>query len=91
VDESPSVPAVDTSPAMWEHVALHLDGFVLDESTLVNSHILPYVRMIASLLEGRTIRLEELLVALRNSLRQRSMGRLLRREYVLRYLNQHPP
>jgi hypothetical protein len=84
-------PAVDTSPALREHLTLHLAGFVLDESTLVNSPILPYVRMAASVLEGRTISHEELLTALRKSLRQRSMGRLLRREYVLRYLNQHPP
>jgi len=88
VDESPSV---DTSPAMLDHLTLHLDGFVLDEPTLVNSRILPYVRMVASVLEGRTISREELIAALRNSMRQRSIGRLPRREYVLRYLNQHPP
>jgi len=88
VDEFPSV---DPSPAMWEHLALHLDGFVLDEPTLVNSRILPYVQMVASVLEGRTISRVELLTALRKSLRQRSIGRLPRREYVLRYLNGHPP
>jgi hypothetical protein len=91
VDESPSVA---TSPAKWEHrehLRLHLDGFVLDEPTLVNSCILPYVRMVASVLEGRTISREELLTALRQSLRQRSIGQLPRREYVLRYLHQHPP
>ena len=84
-------PSVDTSPAMLEHLTLHLDGIVLDESILVNSRILPYVRMVASVLEGRTISREELLAALRKSMRQRSIGRLPRREYVLRYLNQHPP
>ena len=84
-------PSVDTSPAMLEHLTLHLAGFVLDEATLVNSRILPYVRMVANVLEGRTISHGELLTALRRSMRQRSMGRLLRREYVLRYLNQHPP
>ncbi len=76
---------------MWEHLTLHLDGFVLDEQILVNSRILPYVRMVASVLEGRTISREELIAALRNSMRQRSIRRLPRREYVLRYLNQHPP
>ncbi len=88
VDESPSV---DTSRAMWEHLTLHLDGFVLDEPTLVNSRVLPYVRMVASVLERRTISREELLAALRNGMRQRSIVRSPRREYVLRYLNQHPP
>ncbi len=42
-------------------------------------------------IEGQTIGREELLAALRKSLRQRSMGRRARREYVLRYLNEHPP
>ena len=88
VDEFPSV---DPSPAMWEHLALHLDGFVLDEPTLVNSRILPYVQMVASVLEGRTISRVELLTALLKRIRQRSIGRLPRREYVLRYLNGHPP
>jgi len=88
VDESPSV---DTSPAMGEHLTLHLDGFVLDEPTLVNSRVLPYVQMLASVLERRTISREELLAALRNGMRQRSIVRSPRREYVLRYLNQHPP
>ncbi len=77
--------------ASSENITLPLDGFVLDERALVNSPILPYVRMVASLIEGRTISREELIAALRNSMRQRSIGRLPRREYVLRYLNQHPP
>jgi len=85
------LPLMDTSPAMWEPLTLNLNGFVLDEPTLVNSRILPYVRMVASLLEGRTIRREELIAALRKSMRQRSIDRLPHREYVLRYLNQHPP
>ncbi len=88
VDESPSV---DTSPAMLDHLTLHLDGFVLDEPTLLNSRVLPYVQMVASVLERRTISREELLAALRNGMRQRSIVRSPRREYVLRYLNQHPP
>jgi hypothetical protein len=94
VDESPSVDVdvdVDTSPAILEHVTWKLDGFVLDESTLFNSRILPYVRMVVSVLERKMISREELLAALRKSMRQRSIDRLPRREYVLRYLNQHPP
>ena len=70
---------------------LMFEGFVLDESTLVRSSVLSYVAMIVSLIEGRTIRREEVLLWLRTSMRQRSMGGLPHREYVLRYLHQHPP
>ena len=88
VDESPSV---DTSQAILEQLTLNLDGSVLDARALVNSRILPYVGMVASVLERRTISREELIAALLRSMRQRSIARAPRREYVLRYLNQHPP
>lgn len=52
---------------------LPLEGLSLDETTLRNSPVLPYVAMLASLLE------------------QRRIGRQSRREYVVRYLQQHPP
>jgi len=68
-----------------------LDGFTLDAATLVNSPLLPYLAMIAGLIEGRVIGREELLQALLQSMRQRSFDRLPRREYVLRLLKQHPP
>jgi len=73
------------------NVQLTLEGFTLDEVLLVNSPMLPYLAMVASLLEGRTIGREELLQTLRKKMRQRSFDRLPRREYVLRFLNQHPP
>lgn len=81
----------DATEATLENVTLPLEGFVLDDSTLVNSHILPYVLIVASILERRTIRREELIAALRKSMRQRSIDRRPRREYVLRFLKQHPP
>jgi hypothetical protein len=68
-----------------------LEDLLLDESTLLNSPVLPYVLMVASVIERRPIRREELLAALRGSMRQRSIGRWSRREYVLRYLQEHPP
>ena len=68
-----------------------LSGFALDEVTLVNSALLPYLAMVASVLERRAIRVTELLCVLRRSMRQRSFDRLPQREYVLRFLNQHPP
>ena len=74
-----------------ENAVFAWEGLLLDEPTLRNSHVLPYVLMVASVLEGRTIHREELLAALRKRMRQRSIGRLSRREYVLRFLQQHPP
>jgi hypothetical protein len=71
--------------------ALSVEDLLLDEATLVNSPALPYVLMVASVLECRTVTREELLAALRESVRQRRIGLRARRDYVLRYLNQHPP
>jgi len=53
--------------------------------------MLPYLAMVASLIEGRAISREELLYVLRRSMRQRSFDRLPRREYALCFLDQHPP
>ena len=72
-------------------MTLTVEGFVFDEPTLVKSSMLSYLAMVTSLIERRTIGREELLKWLRQSMRQRSIGRLPRREYVLRYLQQHPP
>ena len=68
-----------------------LEGLHLDEPTLENSRILPYAQMDASVIERKTISRDELIAALRKRMRQRSIGGQARREYVLRYLNQHPP
>ncbi len=90
VSEPPAQEVLELA-ASAENVALPLEGLLLDEPTLVNSRILPYVRMVASVIEGRTISHDELVAALRKRMRQRSIARLPHREYVLRYLNQHPP
>ncbi len=87
----PAVQEVLELAAPAENLTLPLEGFVLDERALVSSHILPYVQMVASVIEGRTITREELIAALLKRMRQRSIGRLPHREYILRYLNQHPP
>jgi hypothetical protein len=70
---------------------LVLDSFTLDEATLMNSALLPYLAMVATVIEGRAISCQELLGILRQTMRQRSFDRLPRREYVLRFLDQHPP
>jgi len=89
----PSDPAAPVAPEKPpdENVKLTLGGFTLNEVMLVNSPMWPYLAMVASLLEGRKIRPKVLLKTLRERMRQRSFDRLPRREYVLRFLAQHPP
>ena len=90
-DPTPQPREVDFEEAARADVKLVLDGLVLDEVTLVNSSMLSYLAMVASVIEGHTISREKLLQVLRRSMRQRSFDRLPRREYVLGFLNQHPP
>jgi hypothetical protein len=87
----PSAAAPDLTIDLATDLTVQLDRFVLDEATLVNSPVLPYLLLIVHLLDGGRLTREELLAALRPSMRQRSIGRRPRREYVLDYLNQHPP
>ena len=72
-------------------IELDLDGVILDESSVVNSPMLPYIRTLIWIIDR--IRLSHVEVAgwLRQVLRQRSMACRRRREYVLRFLHQHPP
>jgi hypothetical protein len=72
-------------------VELRLDGVVLDESSVVNSPMLPYLRMLVSLIEGIRLTCQELVRLLRQALRQRSLAPRRRIDYVLRFLHQHPP
>ena len=53
--------------------------------------MLKYLRMVTSLIEGRRISMEEILIMLARIVRQRSMYRTRRIDYVLDYLNKHPP
>jgi hypothetical protein len=89
----PTRPPTQSSPEEIrdEDVKLTLDGFTLDEATLAGSSMLPYLAMVATVIEGRTIGADELLGLLLRSMRQRSFDRLPRREYVLCVVNQHPP
>jgi hypothetical protein len=72
-------------------VELDLDGVILDESSVVQSPMLPYIRTLIWMIDG--IRLSHVEVAewLVQVQRQRSMASCPRREYVLRFLHQHPP
>jgi hypothetical protein len=64
---------------------------VLDEPTLTNSPLLPYVRLVVNLLEGLQLTCQELVARLRQTLRQRSWAWRRRANYVWEYLHQHPP
>lgn len=70
---------------------LRFAGVLLQESTLPQSRVLPHVRMVVSLIERVSIRLEQLIVFLRQAMRQQRMAKRCGGDYVLHVLNQHPP
>jgi hypothetical protein len=70
---------------------LRLDGVLLDEPSLLASPMLPYARMVVSLVEGVPFSLAELVNLLRRALRQHSIARRRRTDYVLHVLHQRPP
>jgi len=74
-----------------EKVELRLDGVVLDESSVTNSPLLPYVRMVVSLIEGIRLTCRELVGLLIRARRQHSFALRSRIDYVLHFLHQHPP
>ena len=68
-----------------------LSGVVLDETSLGNTSVLAYVRMIVNQIEGTKRSQIELVDLLRQSMRQHSIVKRARTDYVLRFLHQHPP
>jgi len=70
---------------------LALEGVSLDEASLVQSPMLEYVQMVASLIEGRCVGRDELVEGLRRTMRQRSLAQRSRTDYILHFLHQHPP
>jgi len=63
----------------------------LDEPTVRSSPLLPHVLTVVNLLRGLRLELGELVKWLLEVLRQRSIPQRRRRDYVLEYLQQHPP
>ena len=53
--------------------------------------MLPYLRMVTSLLEGRPVSLAEVVAMLRRALRQHRMVRTRRMDQTLAWLHEHPP
>lgn len=72
-------------------VELRLEGMVLDESSLLRSRMLPYVRMLVGLIEGIELSRDGLVEVLRQAMRQHSIANRRRVDYVLCFLHQHPP
>lgn len=64
---------------------------VLDESSLVNSPMLSYVRLIVSLIEGVEFSRREVLGLLRQALRQHRIGAGGGNDYLLSFRHLHPP
>jgi hypothetical protein len=56
-----------------------------------DAHMVRYVRMVTSLIEGRRVSLVEILEMLARVVRQRSMARGRRIDYVLRHLMKNAP
>jgi hypothetical protein len=74
-----------------QQAELCLEGVVLRESSLGISPVLPYVRMLVSLIDGVEFSCQEIVRWLGEALRQHRIAPRPRREYVLRFLHQHPP
>ena len=72
-------------------VEVRLAGVVLDETSLENTSVLAYVRMIVNQIEGTKRSQFELVDLLRQSMKQHSIVKRTRTDYVLRFLHQHPP
>ena len=56
-----------------------------------NAQVVEHVRMVTSLIEKREVRLEEIIKMLVRALRQHSIGRGKRIDYIIRYLNKSSP
>ena len=57
----------------------------------VGAAMVSYVRLTTSLIEGRRVGRDEILALLERVVRQHSFGRREKTDYVLWYLNKHPP
>ena len=88
------VPDPQASPNTSDYappVELRLEGVVLNESSLVDSPMLPYLRMVVSLIEGVELTCREVLNLLREAMRQHSIGACSKIDYLLGFWQRHPP
>jgi hypothetical protein len=57
----------------------------------LNARMVEHVRVVASLIEGRRVSLAEIWEMLARALRQHSLGRVRRNDYIVGKLNEAPP
>jgi hypothetical protein len=81
----------NTSTSNTPPVELRLEGVMLNESSLAESPMLPYLRMVVGLIEGIELTCREVLHLLLRAMRQHSIGACSKIDYVLGFLQQHPP
>lgn len=62
-----------------------------DESSMASSPVLPYVRMVVSLIEGVEFTSREVLQLLRQTMRQHRIGARRGIDYLRGFHHQHPP
>ena len=89
--DSASDPAEPVPEESSQPIKMQLAGVTLDDSCLVRSPILSYVQLLVQLAEGFRLSSNELITALRESMRQHSIAYRSRVDYVLQFLHQHPP
>ena len=70
---------------------LRLERVVLDESSVTTSPMLPYVRMVMSLIEGVEFTCHEVVHRLRQRMRQHRIGDLSRNDYLRGIPHPRPP
>ena len=78
-------------PDECQQVNVRFDGVVLDEASVTNSPLLPYVRMMVSLIDGVRLNCRELVGLLLQAQRQHRFAFWSKIDYVLRFLHEHPP
>lgn len=86
-----AVPASPANEPLPTTAKLRLEGLVLDEASVANSPMLPYVRMVVSLFEGVEFTCREVVHLLGQAMRQHSIGARRRIDYLLGFLHRHPP
>jgi len=89
--EQTDVPDEQLPEDLQVKLELRLEGVVLDESTLVNSPMLPYVQMVVGLIEDVHLNANEIVCMLGRAMRQHSIAYRSKTDYVLCFLHQRPP
>ena len=84
-------PGEPTADALQGTAVLRLEGVVLNEASVANSRMLPYVRMVVGLIEGIAFTCREVVELLRLAMRQHSIGASGRSPYAWCFPSQRPP